>query len=624
MINKPSDTNADIKNINTVSNNKPPKMLVGTDEFYDLVVNSDVFVDKSLMVKELLEDSGKVILITRPRRWGKTLNMDMLRKFFEIEVDQDGKPLPQEYKVNHKLFIGGEIDLGLASGKKRLLKSLQIVQYSDIISDYQGQFPVISISFKDVKGSNYQDIENGIKEQVIRLFSNYRYLKHYITEDVSLLDDAQKEKLNRYFTGKFDKEDIKDSLRFLSELLFKHFNQKIYILIDEYDTPINSSYIEFGNKSKEFDDVLKIFRGMFGSSLKGNTCAEKGVITGILRIAKANLFSDLNNVSEYTLLDKKFAKFYGFTQAEVDELLTVVPTKTNPEEIQNWYNGYTFGGEIIYNPWSIMQCLAREGELDHYWLDSGGTSLVDQALLSDEMQEDLQNLAAGKSIISPITKQISFADINRPVGLFSLLLFSGYLNPITKMLEENIYELAVPNKEIRYIYNARMLQWVTDQIEIDSSRYYSFVSLLPAGKVEEFKERLQELLVNSTSFYQTGKKKAELFYSGFMLGLVNILSPSYIIASEQESGSGRADIIMIPKAGREDKAIIMEYKIAKNAEDLLSVAKMGLKQIIDKQYDTKIREHKHVKKIIKISIAFSSKEVALQYQIDSSNSKYDL
>jgi hypothetical protein len=398
--------------------------------------------------------------------------------------------------------------------------------------------------------------------------------------------------------------------------LFKHFNQKSYILIDEYDTPINSSYIKFGKKSEEFEQVVELFRGIFGSSLKGNTCVEKGVITGILRIAKANLFYDLNNVSEYTLLDDDFSKSYGFTQAEVDDLLTKVPTKTSHEEIKDWYNGYTFGGEVIYNPWSIMQCLAHKGKLDHYWLDSGGTALIDKILLSDEMQEDLQSLAAGRSIISPITKQISFADINEPIGLLSLLLFSGYLDPTAKIPEKNVYELSIPNYEVKYIYETRVLQWVTDQLKIDSSRYYSFISLLPAGKVEEFKERLQELLVNSTSFYQTGEKKAELFYSGFMLGLVNMLAPSYIIASEQESGRGRADIIMIPKVGREDKAIIIEYKIAKNAEDLLSVAKMGLKQIIDKQYDTKIREHKHVKKIVKISIAFCGKKVVLKYQID--------
>ncbi|WP_375331408.1 AAA family ATPase [Candidatus Tisiphia endosymbiont of Oplodontha viridula] len=596
--------------------NYQPKMLVGSDDFYDLLINSDIFVDKSLMIKELLEDSGKVILITRPRRWGKSLNMDMLCKFLEIEVDERGKPLAQEKRVNNKLFIGGEIDLGVASGKKRLLKPLQITQYSDIISDYQGQFPVIYINFKEVKGSDYNEIISSIIDQIIELFEKFHYLEQYLQEDNTFLSIPQKIILRNYLSGDINIGYLKNSLKFLSQILYKHFKQKVYILIDEYDTPINSAYLEFGHKAKEFERILKVFRGMFGTSLKGNTCVEKGVITGILRIAKANLFSDLNNVTEYTLLDDDFSKFYGFTQAEVDKLLTIVPTETNPEEIKNWYNGYTFGGEVIYNPWSIMQCLAHKGKLDHYWLDSGGTGLVDKALLSDEMQEDLQSLAAGKSIISPITKQISFADINKPVGLLSLLLFSGYLNPTVQNSEENIYELSAPNREVRHIYKARMLQWVTDQLKIDSSRYYSFINLLPAGKVEEFKERLQELLLNSTSFHQTGEKKAELFYSGFMLGLINMLSPSYIIASEQESGSGRADIIMIPKAGREDKAIIIEYKIAKNAEDLLSVAKMGLKQIIDKQYDTKIREHKHVKKIIKISMTFCGKKVVLEYQID--------
>ncbi|OZG31799.1 AAA family ATPase [Rickettsia endosymbiont of Culicoides newsteadi] len=608
--------NISTKKTNIVKdNNKPPRMRVGTDEFYDLLINSDVFVDKSLMVKELLEDSGKVILITRPRRWGKSLNMNMLHKFFEIEVDERGKPLPEEDRVNSKLFIGGEVDLGLVTGRKKLLKKLKIAQHSDVISEHQGQFPVISINFKDVKGSNYQEIENGIKNQVTNLFTNHRYLKRYITTDENLLDEAQKEKLNRYFTGKLDKEDLKDSLRVLSEVLYKHFGQKVYILIDEYDTPINSSYIKFGNKPEEFEQVLEMFRGMFGSSLKTNPYLEKGVITGILRVAKANLFSDLNNVSEYSLLDEEFSKFYGFTQAEVDELLAKVPTATNPEQIKAWYNGYSFGGEIIYNPWSIMQCLAHKGKLDHYWLDSGGTGLVDKALLSDEMQEDLQSLAAGKSIISPIVKQISFADINKPVGLFSLLLFSGYLNPIAKKPEEDIYELSVPNKEVRYIYNARMLQWVTDQLQIDHSRYYSFATLLPAGKIEQFKERLQELLLNATSFYQTGEKKAELFYSGFMLGLINTLASDYIIDSERETGSGRADIMLIPRAGKQDNAIIIEYKICKSPDTLESVAREGLEQIAKKRYDAKIKEYSHVQKIIKISMAFCGKEVALEYQI---------
>ncbi|WP_250311572.1 AAA family ATPase [Rickettsia endosymbiont of Oedothorax gibbosus] len=315
--------NISTKETNIVKdNNKPPRMRIGTDNFETLLLNSDVFVDKSLMIKELLEDSGEVILITRPRRWGKSLNMNMLQKFFEIEVDERGMPLPEEDRVNNKLFIGGEVDLGLVTGRKKLLKKLKIAQHTDVISEHQGQFPVILLNLKDVKGSSYQEIELGIKDQVIELFANHHYLNHHVTEDTGLLNNAQKEKLRRYFDGKLEKNDLKDSLRVLSEVLYKHFGQKVYILIDEYDTPINSSYIKFGNKPEEFEQVLEMFRGMFGSSLKTNPYLEKGVITGILRVAKANLFSDLNNVSEYSLLDEKYSKFYGFTQAEVDELLT--------------------------------------------------------------------------------------------------------------------------------------------------------------------------------------------------------------------------------------------------------------------------------------------------------------
>ncbi|WP_425360528.1 MULTISPECIES: AAA family ATPase [unclassified Candidatus Tisiphia] len=592
--------------------NYQPTMFVGTDDFKTLLLNSDVFVDKSLMIKELLEDSGAVTLITRPRRWGKSLNMDMVRRFLEIEVNAQGKTFPQEQRVNYKLFSGGEVDLGFDETKK--LKPLKISSVVKAMKR-QGQFPVILISFKGVRGSSYEEIESKISYQVIKLFSNYRYLETYLTDKENLLNDAQKKQLTRYFTGKFNKVELENSLKFLSDLLYKHFNQKVYILIDEYDTPINSAYMKFGNNIEEFEEVLSLFRAIFGNSLKGNDSLQKGIITGILRIAKANLLSDLNNLTECSLLDENFTDIYGFTQAEVDELLSIVPTKTNREEIKNWYNGYNFGGEIIYNPWSIMRCLAQKGKLDHYWIDSGGTDWIDHILLSDEMQQDIQALAAGKTITSSITKHISFADINQPEGLFSLLLFSGYLNPATKIPERDIYDLSVPNYEVKYIYEKRMLQWVTKQIEIDNSGYYSFVTLLPDGKIEEFKERLQELLQNSTSFHQTGAKKAELFYSGFMLGFINMLGPNYIISSEQESGDGRPDIVMIPKIGKGDKAMIIEYKIAKSSEDLGSIAKSGLQQIIDRRYDAKIKEHQHIKNIIKISMAFSGKNMELEYEI---------
>ncbi|WPY01677.1 P-loop containing nucleoside triphosphate hydrolase and nuclease domain protein (plasmid) [Candidatus Trichorickettsia mobilis] len=586
-----------------------PRMLIGTDDFRKLLLNSDVFVDKSLLIKEVIEDSGDVILITRPRRWGKSLNLDMIRRFLEAEVDECGNYLSLEQRINNKLFAGGRIDLGFGEFKE--LKPLKINSYTNIIKR-QGQFPVILLNLKNVKGTNYQEIEDKVRLSVRNLYENYDYLM-----DSQKITKEDKHDFKNYLIGNVDLVYLQNSLVFLSKLLFQHFGRKCYILIDEYDTPINNTYLEFEHKLEEFERVLKLFRGMLGNSLKSNPYIDRGLITGIFRIAKANLFSDLNNVTEYTLVDEDFSEFYGFTQAEVDELLIKIPTTIAKEQIKDWYNGYTFGGKIIYNPWSIMQCLAHKGKLDHYWLDSGGTSLIDKMLISDEMQENLQQLAAGGSITTQITKQISFNDINKPIGLFSLLLFSGYLNPIPIEPTANIYQLSVPNQEIKYIYETRVLQWVTNKLNVDSSRYYSFIGLLPAGKIEEFKDHLQELLHNATSFYQTGERKAELFYSGFMLGLVNTLAPSHIIDSERETGKGRADIMLIPKINKGDLAIIIEYKIAKNIEDLSNIARIGLNQILNKQYDIKIKEHLHVKKIVKIAMVFCGQEVDMQYQIDS-------
>ncbi|WP_341764095.1 AAA family ATPase [Candidatus Tisiphia endosymbiont of Beris chalybata] len=609
-----SDTNSIDQAISPVAiGNKLPRMLVGTDEFYDLVVNSDVFVDKSLMIMEVLQDSGKVILITRPRRWGKSLNMNMLQKFFEIEVDEDGRPLPEEEKINNKLFWGGTVDLGFDETKE--LKPLKIASITNAMKR-QGKCPVISINFKDVKGNSYQEIESKIQMQIIKLYEKHRYLEQYCQESATLLSNNQKTQLTRYFNGNINKLDIENSLGFLSELLFMHFGQKVYILIDEYDTPINSAYIKFGHKSEEFELVLELFRGIFGSGLKTNTRLEKGVITGILRIAKANLFSDLNNVSEYTLLDEDFSKFYGFTQTEVDGLLTKVSTTTDPEKIKDWYNGYTFGGEVIYNPWSIMQCLAHKGKLDHYWLDSGGTGLVDKALLSDEIQKDLQELLVGKGIIKKLYKQISLSEIEEDEDIFySLLVFAGYLNPAIAddNAESPTYHLTIPNKEVRYIYIARVTKWVARKLNIKVSEYDNFINLLLLQQIDKFKEKLQEYLLGSTSYHDLSRERD---YHNLMGGILAPLVRKYMIESNRESGHGRCDHILIPIAQALDTAIIIEYKICKTSEELESTAKAGLKQIIDKQYDSKIKEYQHVKKIIKISMAFAAKEVAMQYQLD--------
>jgi hypothetical protein len=487
MIVKLLDTNIQFKDTDSVKDNSNlRRMRVGTDDFKTLLLNSDVFVDKSLMIKELLEDSGEVILITRPRRWGKSLNMDMIRRFFEIEIDEHGNPLSLENQNNSKLFTGGKIDLGLATGRKKLLQKLKVAEYPHIILEYQGQFPVIFITFKSVEGSNYHDIEQGVKSQLRKLFQSHRYLANS-----DKLASDERADFNQYLFGEVTLDNIKNSLAILSHLIYKHYNRKPGVLIDEYDTPINSAYRWFGTHEAEFQKVLEIFRGIMKSTFKRETGdqelpVERGVITGILRIAKAELFSGLNNVREYSLLDEPFAKVYGFTAGEVEELLSKVPLDTNPEEIKRWYNGYNFGGEIIYNPWSIMQCLASKGKLDYYWVDSGGTGWIDNVLLSDEMQQDIQVLAAGKAIIAPIMKQISFSDISSRSGLFSLLLFSGYLNPTVVEPTRNIFELSAPNEEVKFIYETRLLQWLGKQLQMDSSLYYPLMSLLPAGWIAHY------------------------------------------------------------------------------------------------------------------------------------------
>ena len=263
-----------------------------------------------------------------------------------------------------------------------------------------------------------------------------------------------------------------------------------------------------------------------------------------------------------------------------------------------------------------MQCLSSEGILDNYWIDSGNTGLVKRAFLDDGMQKNLHSLLKGKSITVPIVKQISFDDVDKPVGFYSLLLFAGYLSPEVVDAEKSFYSLSIPNKEISRIYELRVIDWVVDKLKSDTVEYYSLISVLAEGRVEEFRDKLQEILLNATSFYQTGDKKAELFYSGFMLGLINNISTTHILDSERESGTGRFDIALIPKQDKSNLAIIIEYKISKTPDSLASEAIGALKQIQDKKYDTKLRELAHIKQILKIGMAFSGKEVTIEYQID--------
>ena len=593
---------------------------VGTDSFAELLLTNNVFVDKSMFIKEFLEESGdKVVLITRPRRWGKSLNMDMLQRFLSIEVDGQGVPLPQEESVNRKLFVGGEVVL--VSGDTKLLEPLKI-SHDPAAMKYQGKFPVISLGLKNVTGSSYQKIEDKLKRHIAKLYDQHVYL-----QDQAWLTNNQRNQLARYLNGQMLTLDLGDSLQFLSALLYKHFGKPVYILIDEYDAPINHAYREFGQttkegekikkgeKIKEFEKVLQLFRSLLGAALKSNPYLEQGFLTGILRIAKASLLSDLNNLREYTLLDKRFITSYGFREQEVEELLDKVPTVTDRAEIRHWYNGYHFRGETLYNPFSIMSCLSKEGELAPYWLESGGTGLIDVAFVSDQIQKDLQTLTAGKSIVSRIRRQVSFEALQSPVGLFSLLLFSGYLNPVAISEADDLYELSVPNYEVSKIYEQRLLEWVTAKLEINTEDYDSLARFLAMGQLGTFQNSLEEFLTRSASFLQTGDQRGEVFYNGFMICLLCCLSCYYLIESEPESGLGRADVVLIPKAAHnKDQAMVIEYKVSHDVSELASQAEAGLQQIEAKGYATRAKVHDHVKKVLQICLAFSGKDVVMKHK----------
>ncbi|KLL04405.1 MAG: hypothetical protein MRERV_4c009 [Mycoplasmataceae bacterium RV_VA103A] len=463
---------------------------------------------------------------------------------------------------------------------------------------------------KDTKGNNYQEIENNIIKKMQDVYEQYTYLINS-----NRLREDEKQLFQKHLRGEINKADLQDSLHFLSKLLHKHFQQTVYILIDEYDEVINSSYVKFGQESEEFESIIDLIRGTLGSALKQNQYLEKGVLTGVFRIAKASLFSGLNNVAEYSLLDKRFSEYYGFTQDEVDDLLTnKVPDIVDQNDIKNWYNGYVFGGQIVYNPLSIMHCLSEGGILDNYWVDSGDPSLIDQAMLSDDNQIELQTLLHGKSVTKRIYKQIAFDQIKENKDLFySLLVFTGYLNPIPIEFELGIYKLSIPsNQEVRKIYEDRVIQWVTRKLNISTSDYDNFVSLLLEEKMERFGEKLKHYLLNSTSTFDLTEEKD---YHNLMGGILSPLSRKYLVESNKESGYGRYDHVLVPKSNNPNNtAFILEYKVCKKENQLENKAKLGLEQIEKKLYDTQIKQNPQTKRIVKTCLSFWKKKVVMRHR----------
>ncbi len=561
------------------------KLPIGVSNFHKLVSNDYLFCDKTAMIADLLSKGEEVTLITRPSRWGKTLNMSMLQHFFVSKVNGvSTKGLFDDLMI-------GKLD----SGK--------------YIEQYQGKYPVIMLSFKDINTDSFQGAYNAVYELIRRVFGSFEYLLKS-----SNLSHLQLDQFHCIVTKKADQQQLESALEFLSQCLYQHHGKKVYILIDEYDTPLNKAY---GNE-EYLKAMVEFMRNLFSAALKDNNALERGVLTGILRLSKDSMLSGLNNLKTYTLLDQGYSSYFGLSDVEVQDLFARQNLSTCLDEVKSWYNGYRIGNLVMYNPWSIISCLSEEGRFDVYWVNTGNNDLIKELLFrsGSGIKSKFERLMQGESFSIPIDKHLSFDLLGRDDNaLWSLLLFAGYLKFDSVTFNEynglHDCELLIPNKEVHTLYNRFFREWLSSQFD-EVDEYDSFLDHLISDNVPCFTQALSCFLLQSASCFDTQfARKSEGFYHGFVLAMLASLARTHCVKSNRESGLGRYDVLIIPKNG--SKAILLEFKQVRKEEALESAAKFALAQIRDQVYHTELLQHPHVQEVVECGIAFSGKFVLAAY-----------
>ena len=573
--------------------NQPKKVLLpgGIDNFYDLITHRDsegnrcVFVDKTLFIKSFIDSSDKITLITRPRRFGKTLTLSMLQHFLAAEVN-------------------GKTTKGLFEG-------LNISKHPETMK-HQGQHPVLFLTLKRVKGSNFEEAFAEIKEEITKLFETHGFLLKS-----NKVSETQKAQFMRYIEKSAPVAEYKSSLQFLSTLVYNHTGKKVYILLDEYDTPINESYV-----NEYYEECRKFLSGMFGETFKGNNALERGLITGILKIAKASLFSDLSNLKVYTMLDDaSYPHYFGFTEKETDDLLDRAGLPQKAHQLKEMYNGYKIESYTLYNPFSIVaftsELLLRgpskmEAALKPYWINTGGTHLIGDLLRNnlEELQGDITSLVNGKPIQTTIDENIIFDPMLRhnTVGFWSLLLLAGYVKSIKRVKDEygdTIHTITFPNEEIRKSMRQLLLRFSFGEKAFNPMS--QAMKALSGGDVEPFIKFVQHYIRTSISYFDRDREEPEKPYRLLLLGMAAFYANTHHIRSERESGDGRYDISLEPK-NKNWKGIIIELKAAKEGEDLKKEAQKAYDQILTMGYKTEM-ESRGIKDFVLLGMAFRRKEI---------------
>lgn len=547
---------------------------IGVDDFQEIIQKDYYYVDKTLLIKELLDKKGKVNLFTRPRRFGKTLNMSMIQSFFEITP---------------------------AAGKD-LFANTKIISCDEKYLSHMGKYPVIFLSLKGLKQADFHSSFYRLKEEISREFKRH----DCILEHIKYKSDS--EQYLRFIEKTAADEEYLASIQFLSDCLYQYYHQKVIILIDEYDVPLENAYF-----NGFYQEMISFIRSLFESALKTNFSLEFAVITGCLRISKESIFTGLNNLNIISVNSLSYAEYFGFTQTEIDEILSYYGLTSNRECVKKWYDGYLFGDQEVYNPWSVINyiesCIGNPHALPApYWSNTSSNSiirsLVEHADFS--VKQEIENLIAGETITKPIHEDITYEDIHtNQDNLWNFLFFTGYLKKVSEKQDAEIryIEMEIPNSEVRYVYKRTILQWFEESVK--SKNLSELYDALLSSDPNKLEKMICENLMETISFYD----HQEAFYHGFLAGLLKNIG-TYIVLSNRESGNGRPDIILKYPSVR-GKAVILELKVAKTYAELENKCDEALKQIEVQNYEAALQEEGYTD-ILKYGIAFYRKECCVK------------
>ena len=536
------------------------KIGIGVSDFKDIIEQEYFYVDKTKFIEEISENGAIVQLITRPRRFGKTLNMSMLRYFYDIS----GKD------TNRKLF-----------------KNLYIENSATI--EEQGKYPVIFISFKDIKALTIEEMYSQVRTLISEIYDNYKFLRENLDERDRVIFDKiwTEDKSGNYF----------NSLKQLAKYLKEYYNQDVILLIDEYDTPMVSAY-----ENGYYDEIKSFFTGLFGSALKENPALKKAVLTGIMRISKENIFSGLNNIRVNTILESDFSQYFGLTEKEVENSLVEYGLEARLDEVQKWYNGYIFGGVRVYNPFSITNFLDRK-KIMPYWVNTSSNSLINKVLkeANSSIFEELSRLFQGETISKTIDIYSNFNELNSSEQIWYLLTNSGYLTPVEE-IDFGKYSIRIPNEEVHYFFERDFISHFLGSID----NFDKTLEYLLSGDLEDFSYELERIMESNVSCFDFTSKSKESHYHVFILGMLLGLRRKYYIHSNREGGRGRYDLVVEPM-DKSKNGLVIEFKVARSKEELLSSSEEALKQIEEKNYTRELKM-RGIKRVVLVGISFYQRE----------------